>query len=125
MAGMGKTQMTVDEPGNLQLQHSRKFGIFQGDNWQVFSDGGAEIVSGVPFVNVYDVDGDAHLAKRKETGSWIFGTQRQSSTGPHVTAGKTIDDVPREDDESVGETQARVYATSKAWHQATPTLFTN
>merc|ERR1712032_884625 len=71
MADTGKTNMTVDELGNLQLQYSRKLGIFQCDNWQVFSDGDAELAPGVPFVKVYDVDGDFHFAKRKETGSWI------------------------------------------------------
>merc|ERR1712151_440985 len=68
MADTGKTKMTVDELGNLQLQYSRKLGIFQCDNWQVFSDGDAELAPGVPFVKVYDVDGDFHFAKRKETG---------------------------------------------------------
>jgi hypothetical protein len=83
MADTGKTKMTVDELGNLQLQYSRKLGIFQCDNWQVFSDGDAELAPGVPFVKVYDVDGDFHFAKRKETGSWI-------NTGLHAAAWKAI-----------------------------------
>merc|ERR1712203_1135025 len=83
VADTGKTKMTVDELGNLQLQYSRKLGIFQCDNWQVFSDGDAELAPGVPFVKVYDVDGDFHFAKRKETGSWI-------NTGLHAAAWKAI-----------------------------------
>merc|ERR1712060_641669 len=83
MADTGKTKMTVDELGNLQLQYSRKLGIFQCDNWQVFSDGDAELAPGVPFVKVYDVVGDFHFAKRKETGSWI-------NTGLHAAAWKAI-----------------------------------
>merc|ERR1712037_259462 len=69
MADTGKTKMTVDELGNLQLQYRRQIGIFQCEQWQVFSDGDAELAPGVPFVKVYDADGDFHFAKRKETPS--------------------------------------------------------
>ena len=68
MAETGQTNRVVDELGNLQLQYSRTIGIFQCDQWQVFTEGDAELAPGVPFWKVYDVDGDFHFAKRKETG---------------------------------------------------------
>merc|ERR1711920_145692 len=68
MADTGKTKMTVDELGNLQLQYSRKLGIFQCDNWQVFSDGDAELAPGVPFVKVYDAQGDFRLEGHRGGG---------------------------------------------------------
>jgi len=83
MAETGQTKKTVDELGNLQLQYSRNIGIFQCDMWQVFTEGDAELAPGVPFVKVYDTDGDFHIAKRKETGSWI-------NTGLHAAAWKAI-----------------------------------
>ena len=82
-AECGQTKRTVDELGNLQLQYRRKIGIFECEQWQVFTEGDAELAPGVPFVKVYDVDGDFHFAKRKETGGWI-------NTGLHAAAWKAI-----------------------------------
>jgi hypothetical protein len=75
----------VDELGNLQMQYRRKIGIFQCEEWQVFSDGDAELAPGVPFVKVSDVDGDFHFAKRKSKrfGAWV-------NTGLHTQAWKAI-----------------------------------
>jgi hypothetical protein len=75
----------VDELGNLQMQYRRKIGIFLCEEWQVFSDGEAELAPGVPFVKVDDVDGDFHFAKRKSKrfGAWV-------NTGMHTQAWKAI-----------------------------------
>merc|ERR1711920_563201 len=83
MAETGQTKRTVDELGNLQLQYKRDIGIFQCDFWQVFTEGDAELAPGVPFVKVFDTDGDFHFAKRKETGGWI-------NTGLHAAAWKAV-----------------------------------
>jgi len=82
-AETGQAKRTVDELGNLQLQYSRTIGIFQCEQWQVFTEGDAELAPGVPFWKVYDVDGDFHFAKRKETGGWI-------NTGLHAAAWKAV-----------------------------------
>jgi len=83
MAETGQTKKSVDELGNLQLQYKRDIGIFQCDFWQVFTEGDAELAPGVPFVKVFDTDGDFHFAKRKETGGWI-------NTGLHAAAWKAV-----------------------------------
>jgi len=82
-AETGQKKRTVDELGNLKLQYSRTIGIFQCEQWQVFTEGDAELAPGVPFWKVYDTDEDFHFAKRKETGGWI-------NTGLHAAAWKAV-----------------------------------
>jgi len=83
MHDIGITKRKVFEAENLALQYKRKIGIFNCEQWQVYSDVEAELAPGVPYVKVDDIDGDFHFAKRKETGTWI-------NTGMHAAAWKKI-----------------------------------
>jgi hypothetical protein len=83
MAERGTTKKLVDELGNLQLQYRRNIGIFLCEQWQVFTEGDAELAPGVPFYKVFDEDNDFHFAKRKSFGTWI-------NTGLHTQVWKAI-----------------------------------
>jgi hypothetical protein len=67
----------------VQGAYAKGIGIFACDSWGVFSDAEAELAPGVPLVKVDDVDGDFHVMKREETGTWL-------NTGLHYQAWKAI-----------------------------------
>mmetsp|Transcript_2546 Transcript_2546/g.6842 ORF Transcript_2546/g.6842 Transcript_2546/m.6842 type:complete len:411 (-) Transcript_2546:59-1291(-) len=72
-----------DELGLLRASYDRNMGIFACEKWGIFSDSPGDLKPGVPFVAVDDVDGDFHILKRKETGTWI-------NTGLHTQVWKAI-----------------------------------
>ena len=78
----GKTERP-DELNLLRAAYDRKMGIFACEQWGIFSDVPGDLRPGVPFVAVDDADGDFHILKRKETGSWI-------NTGLHTQVWKAI-----------------------------------
>ncbi|CAK0892111.1 unnamed protein product [Prorocentrum cordatum] len=78
----GKTERP-DELNLLKAAYDRKIGIFACEQWGIFSDKPGDLAPGVPFVAVDDADGDFHILKRKETGTWI-------NTGLHTQVWKAI-----------------------------------
>ncbi|CAK0892443.1 unnamed protein product [Prorocentrum cordatum] len=81
--GSDGTVARPDELGLLRASYDRSMGIFACEKWGIFSDVPGDLKPGVAFVAVDDVDGDFHILKRKETGSWI-------NTGLHTQVWKAI-----------------------------------
>jgi hypothetical protein len=82
MKDMGTTKKYYDLE-LVQGAYEKGIGIFGCDSWGVFSDAEADLAPGVPITKVDDVDGDFHLMKREETGTWL-------NTGLHYQAWKAI-----------------------------------
>jgi hypothetical protein len=55
----------------LSMQRAQKKSIFACDDQAVYSDVQADLGGGLFTIQVHDVEGDFHFAKRKETGSWV------------------------------------------------------
>merc|ERR1719162_2177311 len=81
--GSDGTVARPDELGLLRASFDRSTGVFACEKWGIFSDAPGDLKPGVPFVAVDDADGDFHILKRKETGSWI-------NTGLHTQVWKAI-----------------------------------
>merc|ERR1712045_629120 len=57
--------------GHPQGQHARNIGIFNCEQSDVFADVDVEVGPGLRTIQVSDVEGDFHLAKRKTSGTWV------------------------------------------------------
>jgi len=55
----------------LKHQHANSIGIFACDQSDVFSDVAVEVGPGLQTIQVHDVEGDFHFAKRKVSKSWV------------------------------------------------------
>jgi hypothetical protein len=55
----------------LKEQHARNIGIFLCEQSDVFADVDVEVGPGLRTIQVDDVEGDFHLAKRKTSGTWV------------------------------------------------------
>jgi len=55
----------------LKEQFNRKISIFSCEQYDVFGDVAAEVGPGLTTIQVDDVEGDFHWAKRKVSGTWV------------------------------------------------------
>merc|ERR1712051_1053461 len=55
----------------IKEQYARKISVFQCEQSDVFADVDVEVGPGLRTIQVDDVGGDFHLAKRKTSGTWV------------------------------------------------------
>jgi len=55
----------------LRYGYSNNIGMFTCDQYDVFSDAHVEVGPGLSTIQVHDVEGDWHFAKRKVSGAWV------------------------------------------------------